>query len=94
MTRLLLVASLGFVLLAASPASAAEKTVTLAVQNMDCASCPYTVKRSLTAVPGVANVVVSLREKTAIVTYDDTKTDIPRLTAATTNAGYPATVKN
>lgn len=41
-----------------SAAFAAEKTVTLAVENMTCAACPYTVKRSLSAVPGVANVVV------------------------------------
>lgn len=94
MTKLVLVLSLGFILVGSPAAYAGEKTVTLAVQNMDCASCIYTVKRSLTAVPGVANVVVSLREKTAIVVYDDAKTDTPRLTAAATNAGYPATVKN
>jgi mercuric ion binding protein len=50
-------------LLASSAAIAAEKTVTLAVQNMYCAACPYTVRASLQAVPGVENVTASLQQK-------------------------------
>lgn len=73
---------------------AAEKTATLTVEKMSCAACPIIVKRSLRAVPGVVDVVVSYSEKTAIVTYDDTKTDLRSLAAASTNAGYPATPKN
>jgi mercuric ion binding protein len=80
-------------LFASSAAFAGEKTVTLAVQNMYCAACPHTVKASLEAVPGVAKVAVSYQEKTAIVTYDDGKTDVKGLTAATTNAGYPSEPK-
>ena len=80
-------------LLASSAAFAGEKTVTLSVQNMYCAACPHTVKASLEAVPGVAKVAVSYQEKTAIVTYDDGKTDVKGLTAATTNAGYPSEPK-
>lgn len=71
-------------------ASAAEATVTLAVQNMFCAACPGIVKRSLEAVPGVAKVVVSYREQTAVVIYDDARADVKALTAATANAGYPS----
>lgn len=74
----------------ASSASAAERTVTLAVQNMYCAACPYTVRASLKAVPGVERVVVSLQQKTATVTYDDAETSVKALTAATTSAGYPS----
>ncbi len=80
-------------LFASSAAFAGEKTVTLAVQNMDCASCPITVKSSLEAVPGVEKVVVSLAEKTAVVTFDDAKTTLPTLITATTNAGYPSALK-
>ena len=39
--------------------------------------------------PGVAKVAVSFKDKTAVVTYDDSKTDVKGLTSATTNAGYP-----
>jgi mercuric ion binding protein len=81
-------------LIASSPAFAAERTITLAVQNMDCADCPYVVKKSLEAVPGVAKVAVSFKDKTATVTYDDSRADFRALTAATTNAGYPSAPKS
>jgi mercuric ion binding protein len=87
--------SFAFVLSVATSSSAfaAEKTVTLFVQNMYCAACPHTVKASLEAVPGVTEVVVSFKEKTAVVTYDDEKSDLTALTTATTNAGYPSAPK-
>ncbi|MEH2501742.1 MULTISPECIES: cation transporter [unclassified Bradyrhizobium] len=79
----------------ASPAALAEdRTITLAVVNMDCASCPSIVKSSLQAVPGVAKVAVSFRDKTATIVYDDAKTDVSRLMSATTNAGYPSAPKS
>ena len=90
MTKLLSSIALGLGLFASSTAFAAERTVTLAVNNMYCAACPHTVKASLQAVSGVAKVAVSFKDKTAIVTYDDGETDVKALTAATTNAGYPS----
>jgi periplasmic mercuric ion binding protein len=92
MTRLTAVV-LGFGLLASSSAMAAERTVTLAVKNMFCADCPFIVKKSLEAVPGVAKATVSFKDKTAIVTYDDGKANVKSLTDATTNAGYPSAPK-
>jgi periplasmic mercuric ion binding protein len=44
-------------------------------------------------VAGVAMVTVSYKDKTAIVTYDDSKADVTALTAATTDAGYPSAPK-
>ncbi|MBI2712905.1 MAG: mercury resistance system periplasmic binding protein MerP [Rhizobiales bacterium] len=84
----------GLGLLASSAAFAGERTVTLAVQNMYCDACPLTVKKSLSAVPGVLKAVVSYKDKTAVVTYDDSKADVKALTAATTNAGYPSAPKS
>jgi mercuric ion binding protein len=92
MTKLAVVV-LGLGLLVSSAAVAAEKTITLAVQNMFCADCPFIVKKSLEAVPGVAKATVSFKDKTAIVTYDDGKADVKSLTNATTNAGYPSAPK-
>lgn len=80
-------------LLGSSAALAAERTITLAVKNMYCAACPHTVKASLLAVPGVKSASVSFKDKTAIVTFDDAKTNVQALTTATTNAGYPSTPK-
>jgi periplasmic mercuric ion binding protein len=84
-----LVASVA-VSLASSNAFAAEQIVTLAVKNMYCAACPHMVRASLQAVPGVAKVAVSFKDKTAIVSYDDSKANVEALTAATTKAGYPS----
>ncbi len=94
MTKFLSAAFFGTGLLISSAAFAGEKTVTLAVQNMDCATCPFTVKSSLQAVPGVAKAVVSFTDKTAVVTFDDAKTAVPALITATTNAGYPSAPKS
>jgi mercuric ion binding protein len=90
MNKLLVSTAFTLGLLASSAALTAEKTVTLAVKNMYCAACPHTVKASLEAVPGVTKVAVSYKDKTAIVTFDDAKTVVDALTAATTNAGYPS----
>ena len=73
-----------------SPVLAGESTVTLAVRNWYCAACPHIIKQSLAAVPGVTNVTVSDKTKTASVTFDDTKTDVKSLTEATAGAGYPS----
>jgi periplasmic mercuric ion binding protein len=93
MTKFLAAILVGFGLSASSAAFAGEKTVTLAVQNMYCSACPITVKSSLEAVSGVAKAVVSYENKTAVVTFDDTKTAVTALIAATTNAGYPSEIK-
>lgn len=83
-------ALIGSMMMVAPAAWAGEHTVTFAVDNMTCASCPYIVKKSMAAVPGVAKVAVSFEAKTATVTFDDTKTSSDTIAAASMNAGYPA----
>ena len=90
MNKLLAGATFAIGIVASSAAFAADKTVTLAVKNMDCAACPAIVKGSLEAVPGVARVVVSYKDRTATVIYDDAKASVNQLTSATANAGYPS----
>jgi periplasmic mercuric ion binding protein len=94
MNKLLTRAAFAIGIIASSPAFAADKTVTLAVNNMDCAACPSIVKGTLEAVPGVAKVAVSYKDKTATVVYDDAKADVSQLTSATTKAGYPSAPKS
>jgi len=91
MKKLLSAAAAVFLL--ASPVWAASKTVTLAVSNMTCATCPITVKAALTKVEGVSKADVSLDKKQAVVTFDDAKTNEGALVKATTDAGYPSRVK-
>ena len=91
MGKLLTSAAIATSLLASStPSLAAEKTITLAVENMYCADCPFIVRKSLEAVQGVSKAVVSYKDKTAVVTYDDSRADVAALTHATTQAGYPS----
>jgi mercuric ion binding protein len=73
-----------------SEAGAAPRTVSLAVDNMTCASCPIIVGKALRQVPGVEHAAVSLEDKTAKVTFDDAQTSISALTEATTSAGFPS----
>lgn len=84
---------LALVAVLSTPAWAATQTVTLAVPGMTCPACPLTVKAALSKVPGVEKTVVNYDQKEAVVTFDDAKTNIQTLTKATTNAGYPSSVK-
>lgn len=79
-------------LLSAIPAFAATQRVTLSVPDMNCAACPITIKKVLSKMDGVSQIEVSAKTRQAVVTYDDTKTNVQALTTATANVGYPATV--
>lgn len=81
-------------LLSSSSALAAIQSVTLDVPSMNCATCPITVKKSLTNVDGVKKADVTYVTKLAVVTYDDEKTNVEALVRATTNAGYPSILKD
>ncbi|HZR70135.1 MAG TPA: mercury resistance system periplasmic binding protein MerP [Burkholderiales bacterium] len=74
----------------AAPALAAPRTVALDVPSMYCETCPITVKKALSRVPGVSDVKVSFEKKEAVVTFDDAKASVEALTRATANAGFPS----
>ncbi|MBJ6128243.1 cation transporter [Microvirga splendida] len=82
-------------LMLAVGAIAAPQTVTLEVENVSCVSCAPIVKKALSRVPGVSQVTVIEADgmATATVTFDDEKVTPEALTQATTNAGFPSTVK-
>jgi periplasmic mercuric ion binding protein len=69
-----------------------SQSVTLAMQNMTCTMCKFTIKKALLNVMGVQEVSVDYDSKTASVTFDPQKTSSEALIKATTDAGYPATV--
>ena len=70
-----------------------SQTVTLAVENMTCAMCPFTVRKSLENVQGVIDAKVDFATGTATVVFDPAVTTVAALTTATTNAGYPSALK-
>ena len=80
--------------LGATAATAAPRTIKLAVENVSCVTCVPIVKRTLARQPGVSQVAVVERGgmATATVTFDDEKVTADALAGATTNAGYPSRV--
>lgn len=68
------------------------RTATLDVTKMDCAVCPITVRKALEKVPGVESARVDFKTRTAVVSFDPTRTSPEALTKATADAGFPSTV--
>lgn len=80
-------------LVSSQAALAAQRTVTLAVNNMYCEACPYMVKKTLEGVSGVSKATVSFKDKTAVVIFDDAKARARDLINAATKAGFPSELK-
>ena len=65
-----------------------SKQIKLSVNGMSCGHCVAAVEKSIAAVDGVEDAVVSLEEGTAVVSGT---ADADSLIAAITQAGYSAT---
>lgn len=91
--NLLTISSLIAAVAVSSSAFAAPKTVTLDVPGMNCITCPLTVNKALKKVDGVQEAKTDYATKEAVVTFDDSKTSVEKLTQATTDAGYASTLK-
>lgn len=77
---------------AGAHSNVALQTVSFAVENMTCATCPITVRKAMEGVAGVEEVTVDYRTKIATARFDPQATNATDIAAASTNAGYPATV--
>ena len=71
---------------------AAPRTVTLSIPAMTCPACPVTVKAALMKLDGIASVSSDLKKRQATVSFDDAKVTTARITQATKDVGFPATV--
>ena len=71
----------------------ALKTETFNIEKMTCATCPITVKKAIGKVSGVSSVEVDFQAKTATVTFDPNRTKVSAIASASTNAGYPASIR-
>ncbi len=105
MTHIMKACALGMALIISAPVAtavaheshqAAEKqdsqTVTFTIEKMTCATCPITVRKAMEKVAGVLSVETDYESRTATVVFDPSKADTDAIAAASTNAGYPATV--
>ena len=63
---------------------------TLSIEGMMCGHCQATVEKALKGVPGVSEVVVSLEDKNAVVTAEES-VSADALKAAVVDAGYEVT---
>lgn len=64
------------------------QTVTLNIDGMTCGGCVKSVTRLLEGVEGVEKVEVSLENKNAVITFDESKTDTDALIDAVEDGGY------
>ena len=73
--------------------AAENKTATLDVKGMTCASCPLTVKQVLKMQPGVSEAGVDFKTHTAVVKFDPDKIQPQQLANAVSAIGFPTTVQ-
>ena len=64
------------------------ETARIDVQGMTCEGCVASVTRVVKALPGVANVDVTLDPGRATVTYDASRTGVAAMQRAIEDAGY------
>ena len=64
------------------------ETITINVKGMTCGGCVASVTRVLKALPGVADVAVTLQPGAAKVTYDVARTGTPAMKTAIEDAGF------
>jgi len=63
-------------------------TTTLKIQGMTCNHCVMRVAKALKGTAGVQDAQVDLQKGQAVVTYDDTKVALDKLSFAVVEAGY------
>jgi copper chaperone CopZ len=67
--------------------------VTINLPSIQCSMCKKTIEGAVKKLDGVQEVKVSVKEKTATVTYDKAKTDVSKIEDTITAAGYDANTK-
>ncbi|MGF1740920.1 heavy metal translocating P-type ATPase [Vibrio profundum] len=73
-------------------ADTASKSVQLAIEGMNCASCVSTIEKALLAVDGVLDAKVNLAEQSALVSIDPAANITATLPGILANNGYPAQI--
>jgi mercuric ion binding protein len=63
-----------------------------AFDNMTCAACPITVRKTMSRVDGVVRIAVDFKTRTATATYHPDRATPQELAAASTGVGFPATL--
>ncbi len=70
-----------------------NKTIVIKLNSMQCNMCVEKITEAIKSVDGVVKTRVSLKKKTASVTFDDHITNKEKIENAITSAGYDANEK-
>lgn len=70
-----------------------SSVVTLIAPDISCGHCEATVRKTVGALPGVADVEVSAATKIIKITLDSDATSTETIQSVLDDAGYPATVQ-
>ena len=65
------------------------ETVTLSVPTVHCHACKLNIEEALDELGGVDESRVDLATKTVTLTYDPDVVELPEITEALDDAGYP-----
>lgn len=65
-----------------------ESTYEINITGMTCTGCEEHVKLEIGKLPGISGLVVSFENANAVVTFDESKTDIEEIKAAVDKTGY------
>lgn len=64
------------------------RTITLNIDGMTCGGCVKSVTNALNQVTGVSQANISLEQKNAVISFDDTQTNESVLKQAIEEAGF------
>lgn len=64
------------------------EVLNLKVEGMTCQHCVKSVKSSITALPGIKNIDVSLSENKVTLEFDSGKVSLEKIISAITEEGY------
>ena len=73
--------------------TAGGEVITISVPTVQCNMCKKNITNAVKEVEGVNEVDVNMTEKTVKVSYDKSKTDVSKVEASITAAGYDANDK-
>lgn len=78
---------------ASNTASPEMSEKVFSIEKMTCKMCNITIRKAIEKVDGVVKATVDYNTKTATVLFDSKKANVDAIALASTNIGYPATLK-
>jgi copper chaperone CopZ len=77
----------------ASKTTFEKKTAEISLPSVQCGMCQRTIEKALEKIEGILTADVDIENKKAVITYDDSKTNLSEIERTITMAGYDANDK-